>query len=277
MPCAPRPTMTLSCATAGGATGDHLVSHPARGLNPRAAMPSESICLGWMADIDLEGRRGAAHLEQQPTNWPVAPHVYSLPPFCHCAADVSGSASEKRLWLKNNFRVFSFKVGSCHWEQHWNVFCQESFQIQKESRVEKCPFICHRVVKKKQTNMDFCIFTFSRGLFFCRWTKRHYKVRITLWIEHCECESTPVTAATVCGCKKQEKPACYCWCRIMSVQAINMINLCVDTESGLQLPVRAVQVRRCGQFGKLRVFRSKSQMWKMCIYWAVLWVRVMRE
>lgn len=41
MPCAPQTTMTLSCANAGGATGDISVLPPALELNLGAATPSE--------------------------------------------------------------------------------------------------------------------------------------------------------------------------------------------------------------------------------------------
>lgn len=41
-PCAPPPTMTLCCVSAGGATGDTLAPLPAWELNPRTTTPSET-------------------------------------------------------------------------------------------------------------------------------------------------------------------------------------------------------------------------------------------
>ena len=42
-PCAPLPTMTLSCASTGGATGDMLALLSAPELRPRVAKPSDEL------------------------------------------------------------------------------------------------------------------------------------------------------------------------------------------------------------------------------------------
>lgn len=67
MPCAPPPTMTLCCVSAGDATGDIWAPLPVLELKPRTARPSEQHLPCWLTARSTSiGDRGAAHLLKQP-------------------------------------------------------------------------------------------------------------------------------------------------------------------------------------------------------------------